>query len=105
MYAFAETLESEKPVVMRLWPIVSASPSLLRRQAEVREEWIEGLAEDVASREGAAAVTLEHQAVVLSAFGALSAAYDFWRLAGGSETLPELVDRAFRSIEGEVSSL
>ena len=98
MCDFAERLESEKTDAMRRMGVIAQSPTLQRRQAEVREEYIQGLAQEVAAREGSARVTLEHQAVTLSAFGALSVAWDYWQ----TSSLPDLLDRAFRSIEGEL---
>jgi AcrR family transcriptional regulator len=99
--ALAERFESERAEWMRRVRIIADSPTLSRRQAEVREAWIRGLAEGVAARQGAEGPNLECVAVVLSAFGALSAAWDFW-VEAETSSLPELLDRAFLSIEREV---
>jgi AcrR family transcriptional regulator len=104
MCAYAEKVEAGRSAWMRRLRVISHSPNLLRREAEIREEWIAALAEDVATREGAPSVTLEDLAVVLSAFGALSASYAFWRDEKDCESLSDLLDRAFRSIEVEVST-
>jgi AcrR family transcriptional regulator len=102
MCAFAERLEGEKSYSMRRARIISASPSLLRRQAEVREEWIQGLAQEIAARVGSRAVGLEHLTVALSAFGALSVAWDYW-FEPDAPPLRDLLDRAFRAIEDAVA--
>jgi TetR/AcrR family transcriptional regulator, regulator of mycofactocin system len=101
MRSYTDLMSPQRPDAIRRLRLISESAGLLKRQAEIREEWIDALSRDVAARAGTPDVGLEHRTVVLGAFGALSAAYDVWCREDGA-TYSELLDRALRHLEDNV---
>jgi AcrR family transcriptional regulator len=101
MRAYTDVVGPQRPDVIRRLRLISKSAELLKRQAEIREEWIDALSRDIATRAGAPDVTLEHRAVVLGAFAALNAAYDAW-CREDDASYRELFDRALHHVEDSV---
>jgi AcrR family transcriptional regulator len=78
------------------------TPSLKARQLGKQMGWLDLLVPEVARRLGVAseACDARPRALVAAALGCLNAAVDVWTAAGGTVSLPALLDQAMSAVAG-----
>jgi AcrR family transcriptional regulator len=86
---------SEGENVIRRMKTMTRSPTLLGRQAQIRDRWTDSIADALARRDGTREPTRVHRLTAHIAIGVLGASLETWISTDGAADLHRLIDEGF----------